>query len=124
MDITFPTLYKRTEIMYLGEFEEDVVYTLTQDIYREELLKLFQLESFDANLLDEKVGELYEKIKDNEKLQQIIMILEEIYGDKIFSFAILFSYDYFYLFYPCIQDIINGTPPNFEELKNSIRSNT
>ena len=123
MDITFPTLYKRTEIMYLGEFEEEVVYKLTEDIYRQEILKLFQLESFDVKIIDEKVYEIYEKIKDNEHLQEIITILEEIYGNEIFSFTILFSYDYFYLFYPCIKDILSNKTPNFEELKNVIRGN-
>lgn len=120
MDFTFPTLYKRTELMYLGEFEEEVVYSLTENIYRQELLKLFGEEIFNAEIVDKKVEELYEMLKANEKVQELIAIIEEIYGDRIFSFAVLFSYDYFYLFYPCIQDVLNNKEPDTKELIEKI----
>ena len=119
MDTSFPTLYKRTEIMYLGEFEEDVVYALTEDIYRQELLKLFGLEVFEANIIDEKVRELYEIVKENQGIIKIVSAMEEIYGD--ISFVILFSYDYFYLFYPCIQAILSDNQPDIEELIEKIK---
>lgn len=121
MDTSFPTLYKRTEIMYLGEFEEEVVYALTENIYRQELLKLFGLDAFEPNIIDEKVGELYDIIKENEMLGKIMGLLEETYGDRVFSFAILFSYEYFYLFYPCIQAILSDKEPNVEELIEKIK---
>ena len=120
MDTSFPTLYKRTELMYLGEFEEEVVYSLTEDIYRQELLKLFGLEVFEADIIDKKVGELYEIIKENPCIEKIMSAMEEIYGD-ILSFVILFSYDYFYLFYPCIQAILNDKQPDIEELIEKIK---
>jgi ribonuclease HIII len=116
MDLTFPTLYKKTEEMYLKEFGEAVVYKLTENIYREEILKLFQVEIFDSKIVDEKIGELYEEIKENEYIIQITSILEEKYGDKILSFTFLFSYDYFYLFLPIIKDVLNKKDPEIEEL--------
>ena len=122
MDTSFPTLYKRTELMYLGEFEEEVVYALTENIYRQELLTLFGLHVFEPTIIDEKVGELYDIIKENEMMEKIMGILEETYGDRVFSFAILFSYEYFYLFYPCIQAILSDKKPDVEELIEKIKS--
>lgn len=106
--------------MYLGEFEEEVVYALTEDIYRQELLKLFKLEFFELETVDKKVEELYDTIKENEQIQDLMTTMENIYGDKVFSFAYLFSYDYFFLFYPCIQDIFNNKNPDISELIEKI----
>ena len=122
MDTSFPTLYKRTEVMYLGEFEEEVVYALTENIYRQELLTLFRLNVFEATIIDEKVGELYDIMKENKMMEKIMGVMEEIYGDRVFSFAILFSYEYFYLFYPCIQAILSNKEPDVEELIEKIKS--
>ena len=112
LNITFPTLYKRTEIMYLGEFEEEVVFKLTEDIYRQELLTFFKLETYDSKIIDEQIEILYEYIKENENIKQLLLLLEEKYGD-IFAFVFLFSYDMFHLFYPCIQNILNNLVKRF-----------
>ena len=122
LDLTFPTLYKKTEIMYLGEFEEEVVFKLTEDMYREELLTFFKLKSYDSKIIDEKIELLYEYIKENEKIKEILLCLEEKYGTELFVFIFLFSYDIFHLFYPCIQNILNGSEVDMKELVNSIKS--
>jgi hypothetical protein len=119
LDLNFPTLYKRTEIMYLGEFEEEIVFTLTENIYREELLKLFKLEYFDSKAIDEKIELLYNLIKNDKNIKELVDILEEKYEHCPFVF--LFSYDLFYLFYPCIQNILRGLPVEIEELKDLIK---
>lgn len=122
LNISFPTLYKRTEIMYLGEFEEEVVFKLTEDIYRQELLTFFKLETYDSNVIDAQIELLYEYMKENENIKQILASLEEKYGCELFVFVFLFSYDIFYLFYPCIQSILNGSVVNLEEILESIKS--
>lgn len=122
LNISFPTLYKRTEIMYLGEFEEEVVFKLTEDIYRQELLTFFKLETYDSNVIDMQIELLHEYIKENENIKQILASLEEKYGSELFVFVFLFSYDIFYLFYPCIQNILNGSVVNLEEILESIKS--
>jgi hypothetical protein len=108
--------------MYLGEFEEKVVFELTEDIYRQELLTFFKLETYDSNVIDKQIELLYEHMKENENIKQILACLEEKYGSEIFVFVFLFSYDIFYLFYPCIQNILNGSTVNLEEILESIKS--
>lgn len=101
-DTSFPTLYKKVEEMYLldPEFTPEVVYTLTENIYREELLVLFKLTTFDQEIINKKVISLYESIKDNDIIRKI---LNKIQCEDIVSFMLLFSYDYFYLFYPILK---------------------
>lgn len=122
LDLSFPTLYKRTEIMYLGEFDESVVFKLTEDIYRQELLTFFKLETYDSKIIDEKIGILYEYLKDDENIKQIMVWQEEKYGDTPFLFFFLFSYHTFYLFYQCLQNIIKELPIDLEEIKDCIKS--
>ena len=104
MDLSFPTLYKKIEERYIDddEFTPDIVYTLTENTYREELLKLFQLEVYSEEIIHTKVGELYSEMK--ESLADILQIVEEKYGLKWeMGFLLLFSYDHFYLFLPLLK---------------------
>ena len=106
--------------MYLGEFEEEVVYKLSEEMYRQEILAFFKLEAFEPHIIDEQIGLLYESIKEHECIKQLIQWLEEKYGAELFVFVFLFSYDVFYLFYPCIQNILNGVAIDLQEIKESL----
>ena len=108
IDLSFPTLYKKIEEMYLAdeEFTPEIVYTLTENIYRQELLAFFKLDEFKENI-NESVLTLYERIKDNKYIKILVSKLKEKYNDEMISFMTLFSYDYFYLFYPIIQNLNN-----------------
>ena len=66
IDITFPTMYKKIDEMYLNdaEFTPEIVYTLSENVYRQELLVLFKLTEFNQQIINEAVFSLYEKIKE------------------------------------------------------------
>jgi hypothetical protein len=95
-------MYKKIEEMYLNdpEFTPEIVYTLTENVYRQELLVLFKLTEFNQEEVNRLVLELYEAMKENETVQQVLATMEY---EEIISFMLLFSYDYFYLFYPFLK---------------------
>jgi hypothetical protein len=113
MDTSFPTLYKEIEKRYMGdkEFTPEIIYVLTENTYREELLKFFGVEYFDQEVINASILSLYDKIKENTIVQTAVEKLQEKYQDEVTSFMILFSYDYFHLFYPCVQAILAGKEP-------------
>ena len=115
MDLSFPTLYKQIESMYVDEFGDDV-FILTENVYREEILKLFGKEEYDDSIED-NIFELYKKLETNEN---IITLVDAFKTDKVVAFTFLFSYDYFYLFYPCLKDILEEKPTDISPLLNLI----
>jgi len=103
------SIYKKIEEMYLNdeEFSDEVVYTLTEHTYREELLAYFQLGEFDEKHINESVNALYDKLKENKDMQKILELLKIKYDEDI-VFHMLFSYDYFYLFLPIVDKLLNN----------------
>jgi hypothetical protein len=121
LDTTFPTMYKKIEEMYLNdpEFTPEIVYTLTENVYRQEMLVLFKLTEFNQQEINHIVLGLYETMKENEIVQQA---LSKMGYDKVVSFMILFSYDYFYLFYPVLKGEKTELLDKIEEIE-SLRFN-
>ena len=80
--------------------------------YRKQILQFLNLEMYNDNV-SEKIDMLYEKHKTNDIIKEIIPYVKnhleqrwpfEMDGKTIFLF--LFSFDYFYLFYPIISSLI------------------
>jgi len=111
-------MYKKIEERYLNdeEFTDEIVYTLTENTYRQELLAYFQLDEFNEKLINESVIVLYEKLKDNKDMQKILESLK-IKFDEDIVFHMLFSYDYFYLFLPIIDKLLNNVEIEEEVVK-------
>ena len=118
MNFSFPSLYKEIEGRYIDDDEvSEVVHILTENVYREELLKLFNKEKYDETM-DEMVESLYNRIKTNENISRLVQILQERYEDEMMAFTLLFSYDYFYLFLPILKNIMEELPVDIQPLVN------
>jgi len=86
-------------------------------LYDNELLHAFNMESYDANILSDKIFQLYyhltshrEAYPDIHKLLQIAdeISMKYIYkSDEFNGFMILFSFDYFHITHLCLCDILN-----------------
>jgi len=109
MNFSFPSLYKEIENRYINdeEFTEEIVHVLTENVYREEILTFFGKTNFEDSINDD-ICSLYNKVKDNENIITLVNIFKKEYEDDLVAFTILFSYDYFYLFLPCLKNIIKG----------------
>ena len=97
-------------------------------LYDNELLHAFNMESYDANILSDKIFQLYnhltshrEAYPDIHKLLEIAddISIKYIYKNDPFNgFMILFSFDYFHITHLCLCDILN--PDSFGTiLKNN-----
>ena len=101
--------------------------------YRKQILEFLNLEMYNDNV-SEKIDVLYEKHKANDIIKEIIPHVKtyleqrwpfEMDGKTIFLF--LFSFDYFYLFYPIISSLIELKEINrtlVDELIIKIKSNS
>jgi hypothetical protein len=118
MNFSFPSLYKEIESRYIDDDEvSEVLHILTENVYREELLKLFNKEKYDESM-DEMVETLYNQIKTNENISRLLEIIKEKYEDEMMAFTLLFSYDYFYLFLPILKNIMEDLPVDIQPLAN------
>ena len=100
--------------------------------YRKQILEFLDLEMYNDSV-PKKIDVLYEKYKTNSSIKEIIphvkTHLEQRWPfemDEKTIFLFLFSFDYFYLFYPIISCLIDSKEVNralVDELIIKIKSN-
>lgn len=83
---------------------------IKDELYRNDILHIFQLEEYNDEYLSTKFDDLYNKISDCQQLMNCISkLMDEYYGfneDNKFGIIFLFTYDNLYLFHPCICDYL------------------
>ncbi len=106
--------------------------------YQNQLLQVFKLNNYDSQKIDNIIIKLFNILKDNEEILEILDILfskltifqflkqnnEKL--DNLFIFQMLFSYDYFYLFHNSFIHYKTNKSLNkssFSELKEFISQN-
>ena len=76
--------------------------------YQKNFLYVFGLKKFDFKLMEPIMIEIYDKIKDDNKMKEIMTLIKEqlpyIGSDEMTAFQILFSYQSFFYFHKCLQD--------------------
>lgn len=139
--------------MYLTDYELKYEKRIEEDdpeidmLYRMDLVHVFQLddifygkddEVFDENYdlepffkeLTNKTDELYDSYKDNEQVKTILKEVKENFpfpigiDDEKSLFFFLFSFENFYLFHHCINDLINKnviSNANYNKLVEKIK---
>lgn len=98
-------LYKETEDKYLNDHEvdKDDLQFMCQELYRHELLTVFEIENvgaIDFNELTKRIEMLYPILKDNPKV--IELIKTNYIENDLTTFISLFSYDIFYVMHKLI----------------------
>jgi hypothetical protein len=98
----------------LSDTDEDFT---SKYLYDTELLHAFDMIHYDANILSDKIFNLYNYLKSNrenypdiDKLLQIandVSIKYILRSDEFNGFMILFAFDYFHITHLCICDIFN-----------------
>jgi len=91
------------------------------DLYRIQLLQIFDLKSFDETYISSNIRNLYLQLKNNDEIKEIIKIIfEKNNSNMLFYinspdnldkntlvFQLLFGYDYLYLFHKCYSNYFN-----------------
>jgi hypothetical protein len=101
-------------------------YTLFDDAddsnlcFQTQLLQAFKLTTYDDDKISVTRGKIYDILKDNEEIQEILEILSNTIFmfqyfksnnkelDNTFVFPILFSYQYFHLFHKLLSNYISN----------------
>jgi hypothetical protein len=83
---------------------------IRDELYRSDILHIFNLDEYNEECLSTKFDYLYYKISDcNQLMNCISNLMNEYYGfneDNKFGIIFLFTYDNLYLFHPCISDYL------------------
>ena len=80
-------------------------------VYRQEILKAFQLMTYDHQKMMTTINNLYEKFKDNSQIIEILNVLKEnnkfsfLFNNLNDLFTLLFSFEYFYYFHSCLAEL-------------------
>ena len=86
--------------------------TSIQDtIYRQEILKAFNLLIYDHEKMMKTIDKIHIKYKENKQIKEILNILKEnnkysfLFNNSDDLFTLLFSFEYFYYFHACILEL-------------------
>ena len=108
--------------------------------YQIQLLQAFNMLKYDDFILQKNIETIYELLKNDTNIKEILLIISEkmktyIFfssienNNKIVIFQLLFSYNYFETFHKCFINYINHFKNNtlkhdyFEELKTFVNNN-
>ena len=115
---------------YFEQEDEDLALIC----YQQQLMQIFNIQTFDESIVNSKIHKFYDKIKHLNNIQKIIALLSnKSIGSDILSkfqnltndekniiiFQLLFSYDYFYLFHKHIAKYFNNYLECRENLEGS-----
>lgn len=110
---TYICTYNRSDL-FLKE-EEDKLDNeekdgVREELYRQDLLNIFNLEEYDGKLIDEKMQSLYEKLKSSKFLVNCMSELAAnwLTNDKVVGLMILYSYDYMHAAHICICEYLES----------------
>lgn len=87
---------------------EPSFYDASEILYRRELLQVFNMATFNNDVINKAINELYNKILKNPEFNECMKILanRSLSDDLEIGLMTLFSYDYFYLAHPCMCDFL------------------
>ena len=81
-------------------------------IYQSELVHAFMIEKYSEDIINRKIEQIYEIVKDNLYIKTFIKRVLEINTIPLTclykGFMFLFCYDYFFITHGCICDIIHN----------------
>ena len=85
-------------------------YNASFDKYQEEMLKAFELEDFDLDIINAKISELYKEIEMDSLIRSELEKYEKIYKlDGLeFTLCIMFSWNHFHHFFPLIKEYLEN----------------
>lgn len=107
--------------------------TTSQDtIYRQEILKAFNLIMYDHEKMMDSISNLYNKYKENTQIKEIMTLLKEsnkysfLFNNSQDLFTLLFSFEYFYYFHACILELEQSNSISeiiYEKIINVLKNN-
>ena len=87
-------------------------------LYKQDILEIFQVDEFDDELINDIMHKIYEKVKNNIELSEIMSLLAAklLSIDKEIGFMLMFSFDYLYLSHSCISEYLEKGEITIEKI--------
>jgi len=102
----------------------------SNQLYQQQLLDAFNLTSFDNNKISTAISVIYNEVSNDSRLIKILGLIKNKFPqlfhneqDHQDAIAILFTYDYFYLFHRCLIDFYMNAKIDdkyYDSLSNAI----
>jgi hypothetical protein len=96
-------------------------------LYRQDILNIFDIEEFDEKIINDCLCELYEKVKSNEVIHNLMTLLAKQLrlDEELTGLIIMYSFDYLYVTHKCVSQFLetgNILPEDLNELHKIITS--
>jgi len=106
------------------DITEDEKAYIQNTMYREDILEIFDVEEFDDEKINIAIHEVYEKVKMNDDLRNIMQLLSAkvLSSDEEIGFTIMFSFDYLYLSHSCISEYLETGNVSKEKITQFIKN--
>jgi hypothetical protein len=123
-DLNYKCTYNKSEELDLhkelmNETGEEFVEDL---LYKNDLLKIFQLKEYNDEIIMNTLDDIYEKVCINENMKTFINVIKEknpyFASDDRTAFTIMFSFDYLDVAHSCICDILKNGVITEQNLTN------
>lgn len=111
-------LYDHTYKLTYYNYPDD---EMRDDIYRAELLRVFNLEVFCQDGLSNLVEELYNSIKHIESIKNLATELAagyDVMDDPSFGMVIIFGYETFHMMHKVLKDFFEKGTVNEEDIES------
>jgi hypothetical protein len=114
-----------TVFLSTDKVNEDEKILIMNVLYRQDILNIFDIEEFDETIINNCICDLYEKVKQNNVIQQLMERLANQFGldEELTGLIILYSFDYLYITHKCVSQFLEtGTilPEDLDELQKII----
>lgn len=89
-------------------------------LYREDLLNVFGIESYDEELLNKSIKNVFDQIHHHDLFNECISKACSLFlsDDKELGLMILFSFEYFHLTHICVSEFISNGKINDSSIDN------
>ena len=110
-NIEFVSKYKIIEQEYiLKNYEAEEVEMLCDELYRCELLKIFNMLDLDLVKMNSILDGVWERLKEYIPFYNCVQSFKSkcIFDDDILAFTMLFNYDSLFMVHACISDFLKS----------------
>jgi len=105
----FVSKYKQIEQEYIEKkYEEKEVEMLCDELYRCELLQIFNMLDLELPKMNEVLDNVWDQLKGYSPFYKCVQTFKSkcIFDDDILAFTMLFNYDSLYIVHACISDFL------------------
>ena len=106
------------------DITKDEKECIQNTMYKQDILEIFDVEEFDDEKINIAVREVYEKVKTNDDLRNIMQLLSAklLSSDEEIGFMLMFSFDYLYLSHTCISEYLETGSISKEKIKQFLKN--